>query len=274
MTPPVSPGASNPASPESNTNPSTPSKNTTGKTSMESKASSKETVIVVEKKVITTAAITSKSSPEGTDTNSLTTIQETALDVVSPSIVTVELAAAAKIYLETHFNSLIGGPTPRSTRRNALEAELYHAITMTLEEKDARRKEFYRVETEHLRELRALRTKSIRSLRMPLCQGNGIGGLDGSETPPSARRSHVDDYEVVKILGKGSFGVVKLVREKKELADKRHGQGLDGIGDKKEPKAEVLAMKVIRKSDMLRSSQEGHLRAERDFLVASEGSSW
>ncbi|KPI39435.1 Serine/threonine-protein kinase cbk1 [Cyphellophora attinorum] len=33
-------------------------------------------------------------------------------------------------------------------------------------------------------------------------------------------------------------------------------------------------MKVIRKSDMLRNGQEGHLRAERDFLVAAEGSRW
>lgn len=33
-------------------------------------------------------------------------------------------------------------------------------------------------------------------------------------------------------------------------------------------------MKVIRKSDMLRSSQEAHLRAERDFLVAAEHSRW
>ncbi|KAF2147457.1 uncharacterized protein K452DRAFT_314603 [Aplosporella prunicola CBS 121167] len=33
-------------------------------------------------------------------------------------------------------------------------------------------------------------------------------------------------------------------------------------------------MKVIRKSDMLRNCQEGHLRAERDFLVASESSQW
>ncbi|KAK3044679.1 hypothetical protein LTS18_000636, partial [Coniosporium uncinatum] len=39
-------------------------------------------------------------------------------------------------------------------------------------------------------------------------------------------------------------------------------------------KKEVYAMKVIRKSDMLRNSQEGHLRAERDFLVASENSRW
>lgn len=33
-------------------------------------------------------------------------------------------------------------------------------------------------------------------------------------------------------------------------------------------------MKIIRKSDMLRNSQEGHLRAERDFLVSAEGSQW
>jgi len=36
----------------------------------------------------------------------------------------------------------------------------------------------------------------------------------------------------------------------------------------------VYAMKVIRKRRMLKTSQEGHLRAERDILVASEGSRW
>lgn len=33
-------------------------------------------------------------------------------------------------------------------------------------------------------------------------------------------------------------------------------------------------MKVIRKSEMLRNGQEGHLKAERDFLVSAEGSRW
>lgn len=37
---------------------------------------------------------------------------------------------------------------------------------------------------------------------------------------------------------------------------------------------EIYAMKVIRKADMLRNAQEGHLRAERNFLVAAEGSKW
>lgn len=44
--------------------------------------------------------------------------------------------------------------------------------------------------------------------------------------------------------------------------------------DRSEPSKRIYAMKVIRKSDMLRNSQEGHLRAERDFLVAAEGSRW
>lgn len=40
------------------------------------------------------------------------------------------------------------------------------------------------------------------------------------------------------------------------------------------PNKTVYAMKVIRKADMLRNAQEGHLRAERNFLVAAEGSKW
>lgn len=67
------------------------------------------------------------------------------------------------------------------------------------------------------------------------------------------------NFEPVQVLGKGSFGVVRLVREKKTGT---HAP------------SQVFAMKVIRKSEMLLSSQEGHLRAERDFLVAAEGSNW
>lgn len=94
-------------------------------------------------------------------------------------------------------------------------------------------------------------------------------------------------YETVRVLGKGSFGVVKLVREK----DKVNHDGLRSttFGDARLPRnqrstenmaqgtqmvKDVYAMKVIRKSEMLRNCQEGHLRAERDLLVASEGSRW
>jgi serine/threonine protein kinase len=100
-----------------------------------------------------------------------------------------------------------------------------------------------------------MKARSIRALGAP------------KDSPASCL---VNDYEVIKILGKGSFGVVRLVREKPRRADEQ-GRG-DGWSDG--GRKQVYAMKVIRKADMLRTSQEGHLRAERDFLVASEGSKW
>lgn len=82
------------------------------------------------------------------------------------------------------------------------------------------------------------------------------------KTTSKKRREYQTDvswhnYEPIKVLGKGSFGVVRLVCEKSKSSTN--------------PSQKVFAMKVIRKSDMLLTGQEGHLRAERDFLVASEG---
>ncbi|KAK4160921.1 hypothetical protein QBC43DRAFT_337687 [Cladorrhinum sp. PSN259] len=176
----------------------------------------------------------------------LTTIQETPLDQFSPSILTVERAAAAKINLETYYQELLcSGPSAREIRSQLLEAHLLslarqrrHSNLVNEAEMQAVKARFYRRETEYLREMRVLKTKSMRALR---------------ETKKSAMA--MNDYEEVRILGKGSFGVVKLVREK----DKR---------------GQVYAMKCIRKADMLRTQQEGHLKAERDFLIASEGSGW
>ena len=122
----------------------------------------------------------------------------------------------------------------------------YHASNLTEAEKNARRRAFYKRETDHLREMRVLNAKSI-------------GAVQGRHNRLA------DNYEVLKILGKGSFGVVRLVREKTRPGDPGY--------DMRKGKP-VYAMKVIRKSAMLRTSQEAHLRAERDFLVASEGSKW
>ncbi|KAH8890820.1 kinase-like protein [Thozetella sp. PMI_491] len=196
--------------------------------------------------------ISTRSSPDST----LTTIQEVAIDPVTPSIVTVERTAAAKIYLETYFNEKLQTPGPRDLRLQLLEAELYaRGGSLAATDEVAVRRKFYRRETEHLREMRAMKTRSIRSLQV---EREGAAGCP------------VDDYEVVKVLGKGSFGVVRLVREKHTHRDS--GYGTDGWSDVE--KRQVYAMKVIRKSDMIRTSQEGHLRAERDLLVASEGSKW
>lgn len=177
-----------------------------------------------------------RSSPEG---GALGSIEESSVASVEPTIATVERAAAAKVYFEIKFNNLLHKPSSRGVRRQLLETQLYCSPHLTPEQKAAIRESFSNQETWHLRELRVMKTRSL--------------SLEGEV-------SAADNYEPLQILGKGSFGVVRLVREKPMLGHAFAGQ--------------VYAMKVIRKSEMLRSCQEGHLRAERDFLVASDGSDW
>lgn len=255
---------------------SNPGKESTVKTSLDSKNSGlkdsnggpsatypdhRATSSHTKRQPLVVAAGHSSAAAELNNSQNLTSIPETALDAASPTVVTVERAAAAKIFLETHFNELLRDPSPRSVRQRQMEAEIYRAgvlESMSETEQERVRAEFYAAETRYLRETRAIKSRSIRALAAP----------KGS---PSTCES---DYEVVKILGKGSFGVVRLVREKdKQLANNLQGYKQVGAqllqnGDSKSRrnKKEVFAMKVIRKSDMLRSCQEGHLRAERDFL--------
>ncbi|GAA5854195.1 hypothetical protein JCM8547_001730 [Rhodosporidiobolus lusitaniae] len=59
----------------------------------------------------------------------------------------------------------------------------------------------------------------------------------------------VSSFVKLKTVGHGAFGVVSLVREKDT--------------------GQVYAMKELRKADMLKKGQEGHIRAERDILAAA-----
>ncbi|KAH0562214.1 hypothetical protein GP486_003091 [Trichoglossum hirsutum] len=221
----------------------------------------------------------SSSALERSRDHSLSPIQETPV-VISPSVTTVELTASAKIFFETHFNSILSSPlTPRSQRRLNLELML-QTEPMSAEQRSKERKDWITRESEYLRETRVLKARTTSK--------------DG------AKAIIVGTFEVVKVLGKGSFGVVRLVKEKEpeppelEITDssaprREFGEEVkNGVISVKRsitprkfsrkkglgPKKQVYAMKVIRKSDMLRNSQEGHLRAERDFLVSSEGSRW
>ncbi|KAI1356847.1 kinase-like protein [Xylaria sp. FL0043] len=214
---------------------------TTVATSFESKLSSKDNDPVEQRPASIVHHKEVETVPTIADPG-LTTIQERAIDPPAPTILTVERTAAAKIYLETYFNEKFNKPSPRSLRRRYLESELYHGLGLSPAEKDMRRAVFCQRETNHLRATRVLAARSISAMK---CEHGELA----------------DNYEVLKILGKGSFGVVRLVRKR---------QGQDGG----QQSSRVYAMKVIRKSAMLKTSQEGHLRAERDFLVASEGSRW
>lgn len=213
----------------------------------------------------------------------LTPIEETPAMMPAPTVVTVETTANAKIFFETHFDSILSGKlSPRSLRRHELESR-FQRKKISPEQRQIEREIWQNKETEHLRRARVLKSRTN--------QMNGSGGVA------------VAGYEVVRVLGKGSFGVVRLVREKGSESGSFQGSTPTPIQTRKQnsreefslrtaaigvlkstrspqrrgypkPRREVFAMKVIRKSDMLRNSQEGHIRAERDFLVASEKSRW
>lgn len=173
-----------------------------------------------------------------------------------PTIKTVEAAANAKVFLETFYNPVLAGKeTSRELRRRNLE-EALEGSQLTLEQCNQERKAWLVKEREHSRKLRVLKSQSARD------RPNAGAG-----------------FETIKVLGKGSFGVVRLVREKSESAldaeqIREEGQSASLSEDPSVSLRPVYAMKVIRKSDMIRNGQEGHLRAERDCLVAAEKSRW
>ena len=220
---------------------------------------------------------------------SLTPIEESP-QVVSPTIITVESAANAKIFFEMYFDALLSAQQcPRSVRRHELENRL-HTEAFTAEQRQHERALWALQESDQLRQTRGLKSKANATT---MRSGVTVAGFD-----------------VVKVLGKGSFGVVRLVRQRDSTQEEQpvpnsvapsslswrqvpredlmvrkmstiemfrsslDSQRVSQWRDVRRSKREVYAMKVIRKSDMLRNSQEGHLRAERDFLVASERSRW
>lgn len=261
----------------------------TGKTSLESNVASLLSTKIQEGKDALIEARKVTTVETGAREKPLTPIQE-APHVVNPTVITVETTINAKIFFETYFNSLLtGNATSRSTRRRDLESRL-QAQPFSEERRKFERWAWASCESDHLRQSRVLRSKT-----------NGVSKESGVA---------IAGYEIVKILGKGSFGVVRLVRGRRLDLTKPTVGGLstpapqswkqsprgEPVNPKSnaidllkstlegpeapqrqnydKPRREVFAMKVIRKSDMLRNCQEGHLRAERDFLVAAEKSRW
>ncbi|KAJ3332852.1 hypothetical protein HDU76_012845 [Blyttiomyces sp. JEL0837] len=163
-------------------------------------------------------------TPFSFSTTGTTTPQSPHTHGKNVSKATIERSVAAKIYLEQHFDRLYRvGLAGRTRRRREFELSLLKDTSLTESEKARKRREWVAEESRHMRAIRD--------------------------------RMSLDDFEMIKTIGHGGFGIVKLVREKAT--------------------GEVLAMKILRKSEMLRRKQESHVRAERDLLSeAAEVSNW
>lgn len=180
------------------------------------------------------------------------------------SIKTVEKTTNAKVFLETHYDSLEMDMNARKARAREFSSYL-RAVPLSDEQRAKARKDFYKQESRYLRKCRVLWSPII-----------------GHREPDAVARY---GYEPSKLLGCGSFGFVRLVRQREIDGSVPFDRSFDlepydpeyydvarhcMAGRKKE----VFAMKVIRKSEMIRNTQEGHVRAERDMLVRSEKSRW
>ncbi|XP_010280917.1 PREDICTED: serine/threonine-protein kinase 38-like [Phaethon lepturus] len=131
---------------------------------------------------------------------------------------TRERVTVAKLTLENFYSNLIIQHEERETRQKKLEVAMEEE-GLADEEKKLRRSQHARKETEFLR---------LKRTRLGL-----------------------DDFESLKVIGRGAFGEVRLVQKK----DTGH----------------IYAMKILRKADMLEKEQVAHIRAERDILVEADG---
>lgn len=130
---------------------------------------------------------------------------------------TLDKASKAKLHVENYYSNLINQFEERKLRLERLEQTIL-SEGLDEEQKRERRLKHAEKETEFLRLKRS--------------------------------RLGVEDFNPLKVIGKGSFGEVRLVQKK----DTGH----------------VFAMKILRKADMLEKEQIAHVRAERDILVEAD----
>ncbi|KAI4730314.1 kinase-like protein [Aureobasidium sp. EXF-10728] len=179
-------------------------------------------------------------------------------------IETFEDISALKVYLETFYNDRYMQPrSERCIRRQRLIDHLAQS-SLSSSEKDELLRSWTQSESTHLRQLRTLKTTSVAR--------HATKGVFHA------------GFQEVRILSRGTFGLVKLVTDADHFVTEDpspcmsngtpHPTLVPRGCQNPHVMKDYYAMKVIRKAEMIRTSQEGHLRGERDFLVKAEGSQW
>ncbi|KAL5558851.1 hypothetical protein UlMin_035062 [Ulmus minor] len=135
-------------------------------------------------------------------------------DVSVSSPVTRQKSAAAKQFIENHYKNYLQGLQERKERRQELQRKAQEA-QLPIEEQEEMMRNLARRETEYMRMQR--------------------------------RKTGIDDFEQLTVIGKGAFGEVRLCRGKST--------------------GEIFAMKKLKKSEMLSRGQVEHVRSERNLLA-------
>ncbi|KAG9553867.1 kinase-like protein, partial [Aureobasidium melanogenum] len=215
--------------------------------------------------ILSSAGNTSPSTPK----DLIEVLKKFPIDERSPRIQptrieTIEDISAVKVFLETFYNERYIQPrSARCVRRQRLLDHLAQS-SLSSSEKDGLLRSWEQSESMHLRQLRTIKATSVAR--------------------HAARGVFHAGFQEVRVLGRGTFGLVKLVTDADHFVTEDPSPCMsDGTAcptlvprGSQNPHLmrDLYAMKVIRKAEMIRTSQEGHLRGERDFLVKSEGSQW
>ncbi|KAK4877406.1 hypothetical protein RN001_009912 [Aquatica leii] len=160
----------------------------------------------------------SKLGPQTVNKQGIGVLDMTATEnTIRFSVHTLDKATKAKVTLENYYTNLIAQHVERKQRLAKLEESLKDE-SLSEEQRHEKRLQHAQKETEFLRLKRS--------------------------------RLGVEDFDPLKVIGRGAFGEVRLVQKK----DTGH----------------VYAMKILRKADMLEKEQVAHVRAERDILVEAD----
>ncbi|KAJ3383126.1 Serine/threonine-protein kinase [Lobulomyces angularis] len=131
---------------------------------------------------------------------------------------TIDRATAAKYRLEFFYKQSLAETVDREARRADIEEKLKNGLITS----DRQFAQVGKRESEFLR---------LRRVKLG-----------------------VDDFQTIKVIGKGAFGEVRLVQKKDT--------------------GKIFAMKSLRKTEMVKKDQLAHVKAERDLLAESVNCEW
>ena len=148
---------------------------------------------------------------------------------------TLDKATKAKLTLENYYSNLISQHRERQERLRRLEESLSDKVMIVIDNND---------DDDDNDDDKGLEEELIVERR------NQHAAKETEFLRLKRSRLGVDDFEPIKVIGKGAFGEVRLVQK----VDTGH----------------VYAMKILRKADMVEKEQVAHVRAERDILVEAD----